>query len=366
MRVSRWPQRRVTVVFGLLLLLASSLAAAQDQSQSPAKPASPAVQPVFPTVFPEVQVGPPSPAAPRTDAVPPAPAAQPTGAKPSESGAAKADAAPPDSALRIGTGDLLETNVYNVPDVNTKARVGSNGDIYLPLVDYVHVAGLTLEEAAAVIEKRYAAGGFIKDPHVTLLVDEYESQGVSVLGEITRPGVYPVLGGQRLLDLISTAGGYTDKAGHSITITHRASPDNPITVPFSRNSTDSDNNVDVFPGDMVLVHRADVVYVVGDVGRPSGFLMDTPNLTVLKAVALAGGTNATAKMDGAKLIRHGPSGITETPVALKKILQAKAQDIPMQADDILFVPSSGRKILTGRSLDMATQLATAATIIAIH
>jgi polysaccharide export outer membrane protein len=352
-------------MFGLLLL-AGSLAGAQDQSQSPARPASPAAQPVFPTVFPEVQVAPPSAGTPKSDAVPPSRVAQQTGGKLPESGVPKTDATQLDSALRIGTGDLLETNVYNVPDVNTKARVGSNGDIYLPLVDYVHVAGLTLEEAAAVIEKRYAAGGFIKDPHVTLLVDEYESQGASVLGEITRPGVYPVLGGQRLFDLISTAGGYTDKAGHSITITHRGSPDNPVTVPFSRNSTDSDNNVDVFPGDMVLVHRADIVYVVGDVARPSGFLMDAPNLTVLKAVALAGGTNPTAKMNGAKIIRHGSNGVTETPVELKKILQAKAQDIPMQADDILFVPSSGRKVFTGKSVDMAAQLATAATIIAIH
>jgi polysaccharide export outer membrane protein len=117
---------------------------------------------------------------------------------------------------------------------------------------------------------------------------------------------------------------------------------------------------------MVLVHRADIVYVVGDVARPSGFLMDAPNLTVLKAVALAGGTNPTAKMNGAKIIRHGSNGVTETPVELKKILQAKAQDIPMQADDILFVPSSGRKVFTGKSVDMAAQLATAATIIAIH
>jgi len=326
-------------VVGLLLLIASA-AIAQDQPKKSAEPVAPG-ETVFQTVFPSVQAAPPAP-------VP------------------KTGEAQPDTALRIGSGDLIETNVYNVPDLNTKARVGSNGDIYLPLVDYVHVAGLTPEEAAGVIEKRYADGGFLKDPHVTLLVDEYESQGVSILGEVVKPGVYPALGGQRLLDLISAAGGYSDKAGHSITITHRATPDKPVTVPFSRNATDGDNNVDVWPGDMIIVHRADIVYVVGEVGRPSGFLMDTENLTVLKALALAGGTTHTAKLNGARIIRHGPNGLTEMPIELKKMLEAKAQDIPMQADDILFVPSSAVKALGGRSLDVGAQLATAASIVAIH
>src|SRR5215475_8901108 len=83
-----------------------------------------------------------------------------------------------DSALRLGTGDLLEVSVYNVPDLSTKTRVGSAGDIYLPLVDYVHVAGLTINEAEAAIEKRLDQGGFIKNPHVHLFVDEYTSAGV--------------------------------------------------------------------------------------------------------------------------------------------------------------------------------------------
>jgi len=335
---------RAIAAFGLLLLTCP-FGIAQDPPKNPPETVSPAGQTVFQTVFPPAQVT--------------APAPPPTATT-------ENNAEPADTALRLGSGDLLETNVYNVPDLNTKARVGNNGDIYLPLVDYVHVAGLTPDEAAAVIEKRYSDGGFLKDPHVTLLVDEYESQGVSLLGEVAKPGVYPALGGQRLLDLISAAGGYTDKAGHSITITHRATPDKPVTVPFSRNATDSDNNVVVLPGDMIIVHRADIVYVVGEVGRPSGFLMDTENLTVLKALALAGGTTHTAKLNGARIIRHGPGGPTEMPLELKKMLQAKAQDIPMQADDILFVPSSAAKVLGGRSLDVGSQLAGAAAIVAIH
>jgi len=271
-----------------------------------------------------------------------------------------------DSSLRLGPGDLLEFSVYNVPELASKTRVSTNGDVYLPLIDYVHLAGLTLEEAQAVLEKRYADGGFLKDPHVNLFVDEYASQGASVLGEVSKPGVYPVLGEQRLFDLISSAGGLTEKAGKSITVTHRTQPDKPITVALSRNVSDNpDSNVAVFPGDTVIVRRADVVYVVGDVGRPSGFLMDGGSVTVLQAIALAGGTNHTAKLSGAKLIHKGPQGMAESPVHLKQILEAKAPDVPMQADDILFVPTSAGKIVVGHTLEAALQAATAVSIIAV-
>ena len=272
-----------------------------------------------------------------------------------------------DTSLRLGPGDLVELNVYNVPELSSKTRVSSNGDVYLPLINYVHLSGLTLEEAQGLIEKRYSDGGFLKDPHVSLFIDEYASQGASVLGEVTKPGVYPVLGEQRLFDLISSAGGFTEKAGKSITVTHRNQPDKPVTVALGRNVTDNpDSNVPVFPGDTVVVRRADVVYVVGDVGRPSGLMMDGGSVTVLQAIAMAGGTNHTAKLSGAKIIHKGPQGMSESPVHLKQILEAKAPDVPMQADDILFVPTSAGKIVAGRTLEAALQAATAVSIVAVR
>ncbi|HEV2732157.1 MAG TPA: polysaccharide biosynthesis/export family protein [Terriglobales bacterium] len=272
-----------------------------------------------------------------------------------------------DSTLRLGIGDLLEFSVYNVPELSTKTRVGNNGDIYLPLIDYVHVAGLTTEEAQGIVEKRLSDGGFLNNPHVTLFIDEYASQGASVLGEVGHPGVYPVLGDRRLFDLISAAGGFSDKAGRSIVVTHRNQPDKPVTVPLTRNLSDSpDSNIAVFPGDTISVRRADVVYVVGEVNKPSGFLMDAENLTVLKAIALAGGTNRTARLSGAKIIRKGPAGMTQTSVQLKRILQAKAPDVPLQAEDILFVPSSAAKQFTGRTFEAAMQAATAVSIVAVR
>ncbi len=267
-------------------------------------------------------------------------------------------------SLQLGVGDLVELTVYDVPDLTAKTRISSTGDIYCALIGPTHVAGLTIEEATQLIEKRLSA--FLKDPYVSLFVVEYASQGASVLGEVTRPGVYPVLGEQHLFDLISASGGLTEKAGHSIIVTHRSDPDNPVTLRVSRNLSDNpESNVRVFPRDTVIVRKADIVYVVGDVNRPSGLLMDAGGLTVLKAVAMAGGTSRTAKLSGARILRKGPSGMTETPVHLKKIMQAKAPDLALQADDILVVPSSSGKILAGRTLEAAMQAATIMSVTAI-
>jgi len=267
-------------------------------------------------------------------------------------------------SLQLGVGDLVEMTVYDVPDLTAKTRISSTGDIYCALIGPTHVAGLTTEEAAKLIEKRLSA--FLKNPYVSLFVIEYASQGASLLGEVTKPGVYPVLGEQHLFDLISASGGLTEKAGRSVTVTHRSDPDNPVAVPLSRNLSDNpQSNVKVFPGDTIVVRKADIVYVVGDVGRPSGLLMDASGLTVLQAVAFAGGTTRTAKLSGAKILHKGPAGMIETPVHLKKILQAKAPDLSLQAGDILVVPSSAGKILAGRTLEAAMQAATLVSVTAV-
>jgi polysaccharide export outer membrane protein len=271
--------------------------------------------------------------------------------------------------LKLGIGDLVEVNVYGVPELTTKTRVSSSGDLYLPLVNYIHVADLTIEEAQQLIEKRLAEGGFVRDPHVSLLIDEFSSQGVSMLGEIAKPGIYPVLGDRRLVDLITAAGGLTDRAGREVTITHRDQPDKPEIVTLDRTLTaNPDSNVPIFPGDSVEVHRAPIIYVVGDVGRPSGLLVDNGTLTVLQALALAGGANHTAKLNDSRILRKstGPNGITETKVQLKKMLEAKSPDIPLQANDILFVPLSGAKVAAARSFEAAVAITTGLAIYAAH
>lgn len=273
-----------------------------------------------------------------------------------------------DASVRLGSGDLIELRVYDVPELNTKTRVSDTGDVYLPLVNYVHVDGLTINDAERVIEKRLETGGFVRNPHVQLFVDESVSNGASVLGEISKPGIYPVMGEQTLFSVISAAGGLSDKAGKSITVTHRDQPDKPVSVTISHNLEDyPGSNIPVYAGDTIMVRRADVIYVVGEVNRPSGFLMDNNNhMTVLQAIALAGGTAQYAKLNEVRILRKGPAGVSEVPVPLKKLLQAKASDVPLQAEDILFVPTSAKKIISGKTAEAVMQMATAASIVAIR
>ena len=168
-------------------------------------------------------------------------------------------------------------------------------------------------------------------------------------------------------DLISAAGGLNERAGRSLSVTHRSDPDKALTIDITRNLQDNpDTNIAVFPGDTIIVRKADIVYVVGDVARPSGLVMEAGNLTVLQAVALSGGTTKTAKLSGAKILRKGPGGgMVETPVPLKKILQAKAPDLQLQADDILVVPSSTGKVIAGATLQAALQAATLLSVAAV-
>ncbi len=268
---------------------------------------------------------------------------------------------------KLAAGDLIELNVFGVPDLNTKARIGNGGDVYLPLIDYVHVADLTVDEAQELIQKRLTDGGFVRNPHVSIFVDESASQSINVLGEVNRPGPYPAIGERHLFDLISSAGGLTDKAGRNVTIIHRQNPDQKVELHLAANlAEDTQDNVEITPGDTIIVSRAGIVYVVGDVARPSGFMIEDNTLTVLKALALAGGGNRTASLNNTKILRQTPNGVQQIPIRLKKVLQAKADDIPMLKGDILFVPGSATKTVAYRSVEAAMSMTTALAVVAVR
>jgi polysaccharide export outer membrane protein len=266
-------------------------------------------------------------------------------------------AGPGQNQLQLGGGDLIEVSVYGVPDLTAKGRISKDGDFYMPLVGYVRIGGLSAEDAQAAIEKKYVDGGFLKNPHVTINVLEYVTEGVSLLGEVSKPGIYPVLGDRRLFDIISAAGGFTPAAGRTITITHRSAPQTPVVVTFTDTPDKAtDANVAVEPGDTIMVSRAQVCYVVGEVGHPAEILMQNKGLTVLKALAISGGPTGHAKLDGAKIIRRANGATEEIRLPLKEILTAKAKDVEMMPEDILFVP--GRNITAIQTiLGMATGLA---------
>jgi polysaccharide export outer membrane protein len=245
----------------------------------------------------------------------------------------------------IGAGDLVEMSVFDTPELSGKLRVSNTGDVILPLVGTLHLQGLTAGEAQTLIRQKLIDGGFLKDPQVTVFISEYATQGVSVVGEVHKPGIYPAFGTHHLLDYLSLAEGLTPLAGTAIVITHSGHPGQPQPVKMTTGAaTQPENNPEILPGDTIFVARTGLVYVVGDVARPGGFPMDHDGqLTILQAVALAQGANSTAARGSAKLIRTTPQGRQGIPVDLKKILSAKATDLPLQDNDILFVPSSAAK-----------------------
>ncbi len=268
-----------------------------------------------------------------------------------------------DDRARIGAGDLLDISVYGAPDLSQRVRVSKSGEVYLPLVNYVPVGGMTVEDAQAEVEKRLVSGGFMKNPHVTIVISE-AATGIALLGEVERPGIYPAHGTRRLLDLFSAAGGLTKEAGRIVTITRRDKPQEPETIVMPNDpALVMKNNVEVRQGDTVMVSKAGIVYVVGEVEQPSGFVMEQgQTLTVLKAIAMAHGTTRMAATKSVRIIRRSPTGLQEVPVPLAEILQAKKLDVPLEADDILFVPSSKTKNAAARTLETIVQIGTGVSI----
>jgi polysaccharide export outer membrane protein len=264
----------------------------------------------------------------------------------------------------IGAGDLIEFRVFGAPDMTQDMRINAAGEALVPLVGPVKVGGLTAAEAQSVIEARLKDGGFMRNPRVSLFTKEYAMQGITVLGEVVKPGVYPMLGHRRLYDLLSLAGGMTQRAGKNVTISRRTQPDKPITIELNNDPSKSiEENIEIFPGDTVVVSRAGVIYVVGSVAKPSGFTMDNnDHVTVLEAVALAGGTNPGAALNGAKILRRSDNGIQEIMTPLKPIFEAKSKDISLQPGDILFVPDSKAKGAARRGLESIVQITTGLAI----
>ncbi len=277
---------------------------------------------------------------------------------------ASAPATPAGPVLVIGGGDLLKVSVFGASDSDQEVRVDPDGNATLNFIGSVHLGGLTANEAQTLIARKLADGGFYTNPQVTVFAKEYATQGVSVLGEVQRPGVYPLLGSRRLFDVLSMAGGTSEKAGRIVSVTHRDHPESPRSVLLSNDASESvKSNIDVFAGDTVVVSRAGVVYVVGDVHKPSGVVMDHgTDMTVLEAIAMAEGANSTAALNKAKLIRKTPNGPQEMPLALKDMLASKSPDIRLQAEDIIFVPNSAAKSAGRRTLEAIIQSATGLAI----
>jgi polysaccharide biosynthesis/export protein len=269
--------------------------------------------------------------------------------------------------LVIGAGDLLNVTIFNVPELQQTVRVSETGDASFSLIGSMHVAEMTVADAQVAIENEYRNRRLLLDPHVNILVTEYATEGVSVLGEVTKPGVYPLLGPHTLLDIISAAGGLTGLAGGTVSVHRRNGSEQVIQLDANDPQKALAQDVELQPADMVVVARAALVYVVGDVGKPGGFPMqNNGRLTVLQAIALASGVNKTAALSRAKIIHKAQSGYREADVHLSRLLQGKAPDMELEAEDIVFVPNSKLKSAAAGGFSSAVQAATTAVIYAIR
>lgn len=262
----------------------------------------------------------------------------------------------------LQSGDLLDVAVAGAPEYRYEVRITSTGSASLPMLGNLKIAGLSTPQAEVAIAQRLQENGFFNDPQVSVFVKEYAAAGISVLGEVQKPGIYPLPGNRTLLDAISAGGGLTPRAGKVVTITHRGEKDTPEAIPLSRDNGQM-TNVAVQPGDTIVVSKAGMVYVVGDVKEPTGIVLDNPHLTVLQAVAMAHGANPTASLKDAMLI-HKATGDTpqQTPVPLNSILTAQSPDLELHADDIVFIPNSRAKTIKLRTFEALVQTATGLAI----
>jgi polysaccharide export outer membrane protein len=264
------------------------------------------------------------------------------------------------SALVLGPGDEVEITVYGAPDLSEHTRVSAEGNVSMPLIGYIRIAGLTSSEAEGEIEAQLRQNNIVNDPQVSLYVKEYTSGSISVAGEVAKPGAYSALGPHRLFDVLQAAGGLTEKAANRAVISHRGS-DKPITVELSKDPAQMAlSNVEMLPGDTVVIPAAPIIYVLGEVNKPGGYVLNSTNgVTVLRVVAAAGGPTRIASVGGTKMLRRTPNGLQEVPVHLKNIIHAKEPDIPVQAEDIIFVPNSRIKTVLNAG-QVLTSLGTAA------
>lgn len=290
---------------------------------------------------------------------------------------------------RLGADDLLEISVFEAPDLNRTVRIAAGGEISLPLLGDVRAAGLTPSGLERVLEELLRRS-YMKEPHVGVFLREMQSHPVSVFGAVGRPGVYQIRGAKTLIEVLSMAQGLANDAGDTV-IVMRPDPPTASNVPVleanAPPSVESDpraaapagtraqsegedaaettaievnlkdlldsgsprHNTLVHPGDVVKVTRAGIVYVVGEVRKPGGFLLSTnENISVLQALALAGGLTRTSAAQRVQIIRvdKATGARTEVPINLRRILAGKAPDPSLRAKDIVFVPnSSGRAAL---------------------
>jgi polysaccharide export outer membrane protein len=267
-------------------------------------------------------------------------------------------------SLLIGPGDVLHVQVVDAPEMEQHVRVTDNGMIPLVGAGDVKVGGLSVAAAETAIHDHLIATHYMNHPQVLVSVEEYATETVSVIGEVARPGVFPITTPRTVLDVLSFAGGITNVADRNITIQRHGSKDDSASYYVSNDAKQAiASQVMVNPGDTVIVPRAGIVYILGDVNRPGGFAMSNnqDHMTLLQALSLAGGVTHSAKQGHARLIRVAEGAQHEQQLNLGEIQKGKLPNPTLYPGDILYVPFSWTKnFVTAGAPNLAGSAATAA------
>ena len=269
------------------------------------------------------------------------------------------------NSLLIAPGDLLHIHVADTPEMEADARVTDRGAVPVVGIGDVTVAGLTPGDAATAVRDKLIERHYLNHPQVSINVVEFATQQVSVFGEVKTSGAYSIATPRPILDVLALAGGLTPEANRHILIERNGDQRHPLDYYVSNNGAQAiDRQVMVDPGDTIVVSRAGIVYILGDVNRPGGYVMSNneSQLTLLQGLALAGGVTKAAKQGHAHLIRKKPDGgYTDTELSVGDIQKGKHPDLALLPGDVLYLPFSyARNLATTGSGGIAAATAAAA------
>jgi polysaccharide export outer membrane protein len=288
---------------------------------------------------------------------------------------------PADKNYLLGPDDQIFVRVLQLPEASEKpVRIDFDGYISLPYVGRVRAARSTVEQFREDLIAKYSE--IIREPEVTVSIEDFRSQPVSVFGAVNSPGVLQVRGGKSLLEILSLAGGLRQDSGTTVNVT-RTKPRGEIPLKGAHSdesgafsvasidlkalveARDPALNIPILGDDVVSVPRAEMIYVVGEVARSGGFVLtEKKSMSLLEALAMAGGMNRTAAPQAAKILRRPPGGDArvEMPLDLRRIFNGKDKDVELQSEDVLYIPGSAAKRASLRAIEAAIQMGTGLAI----
>jgi polysaccharide export outer membrane protein len=282
----------------------------------------------------------------------------------------------------LGPNDEVTVRSLQMKEVADKTfRLDQEGQVNFPMIGRIRLSNLTASQAEELLSSKFKT--YYVEPDLQLSVSTFHTEPVSVIGAVGNPGIHEMKGRTTLLDALSLAGGVRGDAGPVVVLTRDAAH-GPIRGPnahtrFSGESVaeidlknlleahDAAENILVQPYDVISVPPAQLVYVVGNVKHAGGFtLSGKSSLSVLQAISLAEGLDPRAMPEKARILRRGTQSEQQIAVDLKKIMNGKGEDVTLQSNDILFVPSSTSKVITSRTIEAAIQIGTGLIIFATH